>query len=59
MGDQFVFTTLILDRGGLPRRAWLTLTLALMHERLYEYVRATSRRLDAVIRELKKLEPTT
>ena len=58
-----------------PRRAWLTLsmaletalrrprairqafTLALMHKHLYEYVRATSRRLDVLIRELRRSEP--
>ena len=58
-----------------PRRAWLTLsmaletacrrprairqalTLALMHKHLYEYVRTTTRRLDALIRELRESEP--
>ncbi|HSL51391.1 MAG TPA: radical SAM protein [Candidatus Deferrimicrobiaceae bacterium] len=42
-----------------PRALRHALTLALMHKHLYEYVRATSRRLDAVIRELKKSEPAT
>jgi hypothetical protein len=30
-----------------------------MHKHLYEYVRDTSRRLEAVIRELEKSEPAT
>jgi hypothetical protein len=35
------------------------LTLALMHKHFYEYVRETSRRLDALILELRKSEPAT
>ncbi|HET8531693.1 MAG TPA: B12-binding domain-containing radical SAM protein [Methylomirabilota bacterium] len=59
-----------------PRRAWLTLsmaletawrrpeairqafTLALMHKHFYEYVRETSRELEALIRELRESAPT-
>ncbi len=59
-----------------PRRAWLTLsmaletawrrpeairqafTLALMHKHFYEYVRETSRELEALIRELREAAPT-
>ena len=58
-----------------PRRAWLTLsmaletawrrpgairqafTLALMHKHFYEYVRETSRELEALIRELRESAP--
>jgi radical SAM superfamily enzyme YgiQ (UPF0313 family) len=42
-----------------PRALRQALTLALMHKHLYEYVRDTSRRLEAVIRELEKSEPAT
>jgi len=44
-----------------PRSLRQALTLALMHKHLYEYVRDTSRRLDALIRELEKAdsEPAT
>ena len=42
-----------------PRALRHALTLALMHKHLYEYVRDTSRRLEAVIRELEKSEPAT
>ena len=59
-----------------PRRAWLTLsmaletawrrpeairqafTLALMHKHFYEYVRETSRELEALIRQLRESAPT-
>jgi radical SAM superfamily enzyme YgiQ (UPF0313 family) len=59
-----------------PRRAWLTLsmaletawrrpeairqafTLALMHKHFYEYVRETSRELEALIRELRESPET-
>ena len=59
-----------------PRRAWLTLsmaletawrrpeairqafTLALMHKHFYEYVRETSRELEALIRDLRESAPT-
>jgi radical SAM superfamily enzyme YgiQ (UPF0313 family) len=42
-----------------PRAVREALTLALMHKHLYEYARDTSRRLDALIRELEKSEPAT
>ncbi len=42
-----------------PRALRQALTLALMHKHLYEYVRDTSRRLEAVIRELEESEPAT
>jgi len=42
-----------------PRALRQALTLALMHKHLYEYVRDTSRQLEAVIRELKESEPAT
>ena len=42
-----------------PRALRHALTLALMHKHLYEYVRDTSRRLEVLIRELEKSEPTT
>jgi radical SAM superfamily enzyme YgiQ (UPF0313 family) len=42
-----------------PRALRHALTLALMHKHLYEYVRDTSRQLEAVIRELKESEPAT
>ena len=32
-------------------------TLALMHKHFYEYVRGTSRQLEALIAELRKAEP--
>lgn len=59
-----------------PRRAWLTLsmaletawrrpeairqafTLALMYKHFYEYVRETSREVEALIRELRASTPT-
>jgi radical SAM superfamily enzyme YgiQ (UPF0313 family) len=40
-----------------PRALRQALTLALMHKHLYEYARATSRQLDALIRELRESEP--
>ena len=42
-----------------PRAVREALTLALMHKHLYEYARDTSRRLEALIRELEKSEPAT
>jgi radical SAM superfamily enzyme YgiQ (UPF0313 family) len=42
-----------------PRALRQALTLALMHKHLYEYARETSRRLDALIRELEESEPAT
>lgn len=42
-----------------PRALRQALTLALMHKHLYEYVRDTSRRLDALIRELDDSEAAT
>ncbi|HET8576909.1 MAG TPA: DUF4070 domain-containing protein [Methylomirabilota bacterium] len=42
-----------------PRALRQALTLALMHKHLYEYVRTTSRQLDALIRELRESEPAT
>jgi len=46
----------ICRRPGALRDA---LTLALMHKHLYEYARDTSRRIEALIRELEKSEPAT
>ena len=40
-----------------PRALRQAVTLALMHKHLYEYARATSRELDALIRELRQSEP--
>ena len=40
-----------------PRALRQALTLALMHKHFYEYVRETSRQLDALIRELRESEP--
>ena len=37
----------------LTRAVREAVTLALMHKHLYEYVRDTSRQLDALIREMK------
>ena len=42
-----------------PRAIRQALTLALMHKHFYEYVRETSRELDALIRVLRKTEPVT
>ena len=42
-----------------PRALRQALTLALMHKHLYEYARDTSRRLEALVRELEKSEPAT
>jgi hypothetical protein len=40
-----------------PRAIRQAFTLALMHKHFYEYVRATSRQLEALIRELRESEP--
>ena len=40
-----------------PRAIRQAFTLALMHKHFYEYVRETSRALDALIQELRKAEP--
>jgi hypothetical protein len=42
-----------------PRAIRQALTLALIHKHLYEYVQDTSRRLEAVMRELEDSEPAT
>jgi len=42
-----------------PRELRQAFTLALMHKHLYEYVRETSKALDALIRELRDSEPAT
>ncbi len=40
-----------------PRAFREAVTFALMHKHLYEYMRDTSRQLDALIRELRQSEP--
>ena len=42
-----------------PRALRDALTLALMHKHLYEYARETSRRIEALLRELEESEPAT
>ena len=42
-----------------PRALRQALTLALMHKHLHEYVRDTTRQLEALIRELDESEPAT
>jgi radical SAM superfamily enzyme YgiQ (UPF0313 family) len=53
------FTLSILGETALRRPTALrdAVTLALMHKHLYEYMRDTSKRLDALIRELRRPGP--
>jgi hypothetical protein len=45
------------DRGGARPFFVDRLTLALMHKHFYEYMRKTSRELEALIRELRESAP--
>jgi hypothetical protein len=42
----------------LPEAIRQAFTLALMHKHFYEYVRETSRELEALIRQLRESTPT-